>query len=42
MGFEEEHGVGLGLGFKEEHDIGLDLVFTKRHCNRLCKVVIYN
>ena len=42
MGFEEEHGVGLGLGFKEEHDVGLDLVFTKRHCNRLCKVVIYN
>ena len=42
MGFEEEHSVGLGLGFKEEHDVGLDLVFTKRHCNRLCKIIIYN
>ena len=27
MGFEEEHGVGLGLGFEEEHDVGLDLGF---------------
>ena len=36
MGFEEEHGVELGLGFEKEHDVGLHLGFE------LCFLLLFH